>query len=236
MALFHFSGACWKLKANFMDTLQERIVFAIKAAGFTQAEVARQLGAKPQTVQGWIKTGTISRDNLAKLARLTGRDIEWFQLGGHHLEQARSAYQLDTTKYALIPRYDVLVGAGEPPHNGEHEEISGRHAFRRDWLERKGLAPGRCAVIEAVGESMMPTINDGDVLLVNLDAKRVSNGDAYAFRTEDGPRVKRLFKQLDGRVRVVSDNPDKLKYPDEFLTPGMEAEIIGQVVHRSGGV
>jgi phage repressor protein C with HTH and peptisase S24 domain len=40
----------------------------------------------------------------------------------------------------------------------------------------------------------------------------------------------------DGRLRVVSDNPDKTKYPDEFIE-GDDLNnilIIGQVIHKMG--
>lgn len=53
-----------------------RIEIAIKASGLSKAEVARRLKATPQAVNGWIKTGTITKDNLAALARLVGRTVE----------------------------------------------------------------------------------------------------------------------------------------------------------------
>jgi phage repressor protein C with HTH and peptisase S24 domain len=83
---------------------------------------------------------------------------------------------------------------------------------------------------------MYPSISDGDVVLINTLDRTIKNGNVYAFKTDEGARIKRLFKLLDGRVRVSSDNPDKLTYPDEYLTPGMEVQILGKVVHRSGGV
>ena len=83
---------------------------------------------------------------------------------------------------------------------------------------------------------MQPTIFNGDTVLVNTGDRKIQNGQMYAFRHEDGARIKRLFTQLDGKVRVVSDNPDKITYPDEFLTPDTDAGMIGRVVHRSGRV
>lgn len=148
--------------------------------------------------------------------------------------QEPATYELDDT-YAFVSRLNVNISAG----NGrevEHEEVDGKFAYRKDWLIKKKLMVPALRVIEAAGDSMSPTINDGDVILVNTADRKLRSNEVYAFRTEDGPRLKRLFKGMDGRVRVVSDNPDKISYPDEWLTPGMEAEIIGNVVHRSGGV
>lgn len=222
-----------KIKPPFMNAT--RLQHALDSAGITKAELARRMDLTPQAVQGWFKKGTINADNLKQLAAITRRSMEWLLDESPLAAEPPADYRVDDDKYALIPRYDVQAGAGQARDNG-HEEVSGRHAYRRDWLERKGLTPATCAVIEARGDSMLPTISDGDVVLINLQAKRVINGGVYAFRADEGPRLKRLFKQLDGRVRVASDNADKINFPDEFLTPGMEAEIIGQVVHRSGGV
>ncbi len=150
-------------------------------------------------------------------------------------ESEIAPYDIDD-KYAFIDRLDVSVAAGNGIHNGEFEEVEGKHAYRRSWLLKKGLNIASLRVVDAEGESMWPSINDGDVVLVNIAEKKIKNGQVYAFRTQDGCRFKRLFRQLDGRIRVASDNPDKISYPDEWLTPGTEAEIIGLVVHRSGGV
>lgn len=138
-------------------------------------------------------------------------------------------------KYALISRYAVQVPAGSATEI-EHEEVNGTFAYRRDWLAKRGLIVSQLSVVEAKGDSMYPTINDGDAVLVNHADKKLRNNEVYCFRTEDGPRFKRLVRQLDGKVRVVSDNPDKTKYPDEWLSPGSEAQLIGHVEHRSGSV
>lgn len=181
-----------------------------------------------------IKNGTreMGAAIARKLERGAGHAHGWMD-NLHGLVAAEGAP--DENKYAFIARYRIKGSAGTGRDNG-HEEIGGTHAYRRDWLERKKLLAGACVVIEAEGDSMHPTIFDGDVVLINTQERTVANSQVYAFNTEDGVRIKRLFKQLDGRVRVVSDNPNKTTYPDEFLTPGMDVEIIGRVVHRSGGV
>jgi phage repressor protein C with HTH and peptisase S24 domain len=88
--------------------------------------------------------------------------------------------------------------------------------------------------VKVTGDSMRPTIFDGDVALVNTAERKITNGKVFAFIVDGEARVKRLFKQFDGRIRVVSDNPDKLQFPDEFLTPDHMPEMVGRVVDRSG--
>lgn len=140
-------------------------------------------------------------------------------------------------KYIYVARYDAIAGLGPGRLNEPHVEVSGTHAYRREFVEKHGWKPEQLAVIEAEGPSMAPTINDGDVVLVNLAETRVKSGEVYAIEDPDqGTRIKRLHRTLDGRIRVASDNDDKRLYPDDYLTPDTGARIIGRVVHRSGAV
>lgn len=78
------------------------------------------------------------------------------------------------------------------------------------------------------GNSQSPEINDGDVVLVNTAQKQVIDGKYYAIRIGQEARIKKLFRQLDGKVRVES-----LNAATEFLTPEMDVEILGVVVQCS---
>lgn len=176
----------------------------------------------------------MGNDIARRIEQALGHAHGWMDAMHGHAANEPSRTVADE-KYAMIRRYAIKGGAGNGHENG-HEEISGTHAYRRDWLERKKLTADACVVIEVTGESMQPTITDGDVVLVNTASRKLLNGRVFAFNTEDGVRIKRLFKQMDGRVRMVSDNQDKTLYPDDYLTPSMEVTIIGEVVHRSGGV
>lgn len=144
---------------------------------------------------------------------------------------------LDPERYVFVRRYEAIGGLGAGRFNEQHVEVSGTHAYRLDMIRARGWRPEALAVIEAEGPSMEPTINDGDVVLVNMDESQIVSGKVYAIEDPGhGTRIKRLFKQIDGRVRVVSDNGDKRLYPDDYLTPDSGARIIGRAVDRSGSL
>lgn len=221
--------------------LGQRIAAARKAvSGLTQEKLALLLGAAGQSTVGNWERGENQPDlqTLRRIAEITGHSIAFLtSIDAPLIANERSASYSNplSDKYAMIPRYNVHAGAGNG-HENSHEEVSGSHAYRRDWLEKRGLIAAACAVIDVKGESMEPTICDGDVVLVNTAERKIRNGHIYAFRTDEGVRLKRLHRQLDGRVKVTSDNDNKKVYPDDWLTPDSEAAIIGLVVHRSGGV
>lgn len=210
-----------------------RMTEALARSGRTQAEVARLLGVTAQAVSGWFSTGTISKPNLVKFGAITGASMKELMAKEPLTAQVAEPSQ----KYVYVAKYQAIAGLGPGRHNEPHVEISGTHAYRREFIERHGWNPERLAVIEAEGPSMAPTINDGDVVLVHLDETRIKSGEVYAIEDPDqGTRIKRLHRTLDGRIRVASDNEDKRLYPDDFLTPDSGARVVGRVVHRSGAV
>ncbi len=63
-------------------------------------------------------------------------------------------------------------------------------------------------MIYANGHSMEPTINDGDVLLVDASRVEPKDGQIFAMQSESkGTIVKRLVKSDFDRWIIRSDNP-----------------------------
>lgn len=118
-----------------------------------------------------------------------------------------------------------------------HVEIRGVMAFKSSWLRANNLNQRHLDVIYANGHSMEPTINDGDVLLVDESKIEPKDGQIFAMQSATkGTIVKRLVKSdIDGWI-IRSDNSDKTRYGDEILRDGEinEVRIIGRVVWRGG--
>ncbi|WP_423196765.1 XRE family transcriptional regulator [Cupriavidus sp. H19C3] len=151
---------------------------------------------------------------------------------GMPLVQLLSATRPDAgdTDFAMLPRLDVKASAG----NGNLvfiETERGRLAFRRDFLRQEGVKEPDAVVIYADGNSMEPTIPDGAVLLVDLAKKEMVNNSIHVIRVEGEILVKRLRKEIGGGVLIVSDNPDKHRYPDISVPVDKEeyVTIIGKV-------
>lgn len=185
---------------------------------------------------------SIKGENMLKLARFFGISIEEFASEqpsamprvlysrGNAAREPAADYD---DEIVLIPFVDAQVGAGPGVSNGDERTLD-LHQYSRTWIERNGLHAPALRRVKVTGDSMRPTIFDGDVALVNTAERKITNGKVFAFIVDGEARVKRLFKQFDGRIRVVSDNPDKLQFPDEFLTPDHMPEMVGRVVDRSG--
>lgn len=135
--------------------------------------------------------------------------------------------------FVYIPRYDVRVGAGagQPVLS---EEFNGFLAFRQDWIRhRLRRNPGNLAVIEAFGDSMHPTISDGDVMLVDLSENHIRGSAIYVVLAGNEAVVKRVELRLDGSLLVKSDNSSY----EPIVLPRDGAEelrVVGKVVWSGG--
>jgi phage repressor protein C with HTH and peptisase S24 domain len=95
-------------------------------------------------------------------------------------------------EYAEVPVYDVRASAG-PGLSIEEEAFKHRLLFRRDFLRSVTPAPVRkLCVIEASGDSMFPTIANGDQLLVDLTQTTPREDGIYVLRIDDDLIVKRV--------------------------------------------
>lgn len=131
--------------------------------------------------------------------------------------------------FVMVPKYDVHASAG----NGSviHDEAIVDHlAFKRDWIRQSlGLDPACLALIDVRGDSMTPTIDCGDLLLLDTRAEQPRSEGVYVINLNGTLLVKRVRIKLSGVVEIISDNP---KYGSETIS-GEELErlvIVGRVV------
>lgn len=148
---------------------------------------------------------------------------------------------MDTSDFVLVPQFDVK-GACGLGHTNQEELIKGGLVFKESWLRSKGISPkfGCSAVMDSDGDSMHPTIESNNILLANVSIRtldQVQTGKVYAFVANKELRIKRLFKNLkDGGLRIVSDNPNKEIYEDEYLNKEElnNIQIVAHLAWRGG--
>ena len=137
--------------------------------------------------------------------------------------------------YAFIPYLSAKAAAGSGYEN-PYVEARSTLAFKREWLKHRGAAEKYLVAISADGDSMWPTINSGDVLLIDKSKVDPDHQQIFVLRNSDGIIVKRLVKGPLGNWVIRSDNEDKDEFPDRALLRKDEDEhrIIGRVIWRGG--
>lgn len=81
-----------------MKTLAERIEFAMKRAGVSQADLVRVTGAKSSSVSNWVhgRTKNLKGANLAAAAQLLGVREAWLGAGVGPMERQSDAWPFQT--------------------------------------------------------------------------------------------------------------------------------------------
>ena len=133
------------------------------------------------------------------------------------------------SEFVLIPRYraEASMGGGAECHSDD--EIIGHLAFKNVWLKKKRLNPRFLALVDAIGDSMYPTINDGDVLLVDLRQKDPIDNRIFVIRMNQQLYAKRLQCRPGSKLVVHSDNPRSPAFDVESAEYN-GLDIIGRVV------
>lgn len=85
-------------------------------------------------------------------------------------------------------------------------------------------------VFQASGDSMEPTIYDGDDVLVDINRKDYINGGVFIIEKLGDWFIKRLRLKFDGSLEIISDN--NTKYDTEIIkqTDGIDINIKGRVI------
>ncbi len=189
--------------------------------GDDYAGLSKLIGRNAAYIQQFIKRGSPKRlpeKERGILARYFGVDEKL--LGG----LAASAVRLGLR---TIPKLDVGASAG-PGAMNDAEALAGKIGFDEKWLRRLGVDPAHLSLIRVDGDSMAPTLNNGDDIMVDSGAASGALRDGvHVIRMDDVLMVKRLAKGPAGRLSVLSDNP---AYPDWPDVDGASVAIIGRVV------
>ena len=113
--------------------------------------------------------------------------------------------------------------------------VKGGLVFKKGWLESLGVQPANLATIYAQGDSMSPTIEDGQVLLVDTSEIVPRSSKIYLVCIDEQLYIKRLINIFDGWL-MRSDNQDKHRYPDINLSPErmVNIDIQGRIIWKAG--
>lgn len=96
-----------------------------------------------------------------------------------------------------------------------------------DFRQLTYSTPQNIKMIRVVGDSMNPTLKDGDWVFVDLSQKEITIDGIYLIRLSTGLAVKRIQSGIGENIIILSDNP---KYQALNVSIS-EAEIVGKIIH-----
>lgn len=214
-----------------MVTVDPRATLVQIAAdrGVSLAALSQMIGRNPSYLQQFVRKGSprkLEEGDRAILARFFG--VAESRLGGAEEKSFASIGKKPRGEWIGIPRLRLGASAG-PGAFADGEEPFGTFGVTAAWLRAHNLDPGMLSAISVVGDSMEPTLRDGDEILVDRTPRAWRDG-VHVVRVDGALLVKRLETGRPGVLVLKSDN--RLYDPIELLLA--EVEVIGRVVWKSG--
>ena len=205
-----------------MDPVRELLERLMREKGDDCFSISRLLGRNAAYFQQFLRRGVprrLKEDDRRVLARYFG--VDEVELGG---PPAPAGAGFGTIR---VPRLQLGASAGSGAV-AEAEVPNGAIAFESRWLRRLTTQPDSLSIIQVSGDSMEPTLQDGDDILVDAsDAEDRLRDGIYVIRMDDALMVKRLAIAPAKKISVLSDNPGYPGWDD--VDPG-SLRIIGRVI------
>ncbi|MEM5788349.1 MAG: S24 family peptidase [Syntrophobacteraceae bacterium] len=228
--------------------LTQRLRKVIQDSGLPLTRFAQQTGVSKNTLINYRDGATSpSADFLEAVCREFSISPGWLLMGeggqeaGTEIACSGQDRYGEKDDYSLIPLLESRVTGG-PEGEIFYEEIADYYPFKRWWVDKLvGKSPDRqksLILMRVRGDSMSPTINQGEIALVDTcegERMQILTGRIYLVILPDGTvALKRLVLSGDQgglRLACLSDNTAAYR-PFEFaLDPDKQLNtyVLGRV-------
>ena len=243
-----------------MSTLEHRLKEIMEPLGHSPADLARIAGVSYQAASKWCdgRTKSIRADCISKVADHYGVTERWLNDGRLPKERnaVESVVQHDPLSYIpknsvtdmaydsfdelpdddfkFVSSFDVELSAGQGSEPEWIEREKNLLPFKASFFRSIGVRkPDACKLLRVRGESMCPTLNSKDSVLIDTSDTRPSDGEIYAALWDGNLLIKRLRVTSNG-MSLTSDNPD---YSPIEISQDSDYErlvMLGRKVWRGG--
>lgn len=231
-----FTPRCYVFKASHLNVmpmpsennvLVSRLKSLMEETGINARELAERAGVGRSFVYDILscKSGNPTTQKLSAIAEVLGTDVNYLLSG------AVDAKKLTNKHPEVISISSLEVHASMGGGTLTTEENEGKvYYFHHDWVRNSLKSnPSDLRIIFVSGDSMYPTLQDNDMVLVDLSRKTPTPPGIFVLFDGIGLVAKRL-EVISGieppSLRIASDNP---QYGAYERSTG-EVNIIGRVV------
>ena len=224
-----------------MNTLAERLQFAMDKMGKNQVELAALAGTSQVTISNILNGVTKSPRNGLQIAKALKISPEWLLNGTGEMTQTQIESNVaETGSFDLwdrntplnddeveVPLFqEIRLAAG----NGFADDIMDYNNFKlrfsRATLRRQGVQYENAVCVVADGNSMEPVIPNGATVGIDTGNKAIRDGSIYAINHGGLLRIKLLYNMPNNQIKIRSYNTDE--YDDEIADLN-EVSVIGKV-------
>lgn len=219
--------------------LKDRLKEARKKAKKSQKDVVNAVGIT-QSALSQLETGVVaSSSHLPAIANFLNVDSYWLQTGNgspnntalQNLTPVKSWDEetpLDDDEVEIPFFKDFSFACGSGSINDYITSEKRKLRMSKSTLRNLSIMRENAVAALATGDSMLPTIQDGDTIYIDLGRKEIKDGRVFVICLGGLNYAKRLYNLPFGGVRIVSEN--SIEYPEIHLTKEERESQLFQVV------
>ena len=220
-----------------MQTTSDRINQRMRDLGLQHKDLVATTGASKGTVTNWINgVNNPTGKRLVQLAQALKTTSSWLLTGNSTPEftqvepwDSNTPLDDDEIEIPFFKDFSFACGGGSIGEAIANETRKLR--MSKATLRNLSIMKENAVAATAIGDSMSPTVKDGDTIHVDLGRKNIKDGKIFVICIGGLFYCKRLYNLPLGGVRIVSDN--SVEFPEIQLSA---QEIIDQQLEVIGWV
>ena len=204
---------------TFVSSMADRVRSKAGQLGIAPSTLADAAGIKRAAMTNyWRGDRAYPVEVVSRLAERLSTTVDWLLTGV-------SSGRIEGEDTVGVQEIDLAYGLGGTYSDGPVEVET--HRFPRAWLEKITTTPAAALIIaRGRGDSMQPTIQDGDMVMIDRDQRAIREQDAiWAMTIGDIAMIKRVRVRGE-RVIIQSDN-DRVTADEAHHE---EVNIVGRVI------
>lgn len=212
---------------EIIEKLRDVLSSEKKAGKVFDKDIANALDLTSVNFATMKKRNSVPFSNILDFCALKKISINWLLYG-----QDPSSLIDSTDKYWIkyFPTVSVSAGGGAYDAEDQFEKLDLPDFFVDIIGGHENLK--NMEAINVTGDSMEPTLNNGNIIFIDKTKADTAKDGIYAFVNENGLFVKRIQKRVDGSLDIISDNKE---YPMQIANKG-DITVLGKVVSSIGKV
>ena len=212
-------------------SLADRVKARAQQLGLTAAQVAEIAGVNRSFIYDIIRSKS-ENPNLQRLDQIAGAlkvERNWLLHGLGEVEGDSPILENPDHAFVAVPYVNIRPSMGGGNHIDMEPDYGRPYHFQKSWI-KQGLKtdPSNLRIMHVEGDSMTPTLNSGDVVLVDTSRRMPTPPGIFVLHDGMGLVAKRLEHIPNSdppQVRIVSDNTHYSPY--ERLVD--EMNIVGRI-------
>jgi len=193
--------------ATIEEIRQQNLALLVAERGSVVA-VAEAIDRSPAQVSQWLNQSKDSKTGKPRGMRSgSARYVE--DRCGKPRGWMDEPHAEENSDYVTLSRFDLKAAAGPGRYLDAYQRVGSMQICRSlimRILRNTSAVAASLALVTVAGDSMEPTIRDGDIVVIDRSVRAIERDGVYIFTLGNETFIKRLQRMPDS-IQVNSDNP-----------------------------